>query len=334
MTFHSGVVLSLAFVQIFLAAALLAIPYKTHRDLLFGVPVPPGFRSTETGRRALNLFRLWIVIPSLAGLALMILLPASALTVFALLVTPAAGMVGFVALNRKLKPFAIQPSLVRQTTLGPAESLPWFAWLGLGPLLMLAGVAAYLHAHWDQIPLRFPVHFDINGTPNRWAERSVSGVYGFLILGGEFALLLFGMMLAGWYGSRKSDSMRKPALVVMLAAEWIVPLLFALIPLQSAGGWRIPVPLMILLPLLLLMPALLYAYRESIKPRDPVDPTPNECWKGGMIYCNSNDAALFVQRRDGMGFTINFGNRWSWALFAGLVLVLASGPLVMHVLPK
>ncbi len=334
MTFHSGVVLSLAFVQIFLAAALLAIPYKTHRDLLFGVPVPPGFRSTETGRRALNLFWLWIVIPSLAGLALMILLPASALTVVALLVTPVAGMVGFVALNRKLKPFAIQPSLVRQTTLGPAESLPWFAWLGLGPLFMLAGVAAYLHAHWDQIPLRFPVHFDINGTPNRWAERSVSGVYGFLIFGGEFALLLFGMMLAGWYGSRRSNSMRRPALVVMLAVESIIALLFALVPLQTAGGFRLPIPLMIVLPLVLLIPALAYWAHESNKPRDPVDPTPNECWKGGILYYNPNDAALFVQRRDGMGFTINFGNRRCWLLYAGLILVLASGPLVMQSLPK
>ncbi len=334
MTFHSGVVLGLALVQLFVAAAMLAIPYLTNRNLLFGVPVPPEFRSTETGRKALNVFRLSIVIPTLAGLAGMILLPASAFIVLGILVTPVAGAAAFVALNRKLKPFAIQPSLVRQTTLGPPEPLPWFVWLGLGPLLMLAGVAAYLHAHWDQIPLRYPVHFDINGTPNRWAERSVGGVYGFLIFGGELALLLFGMTLAGWYGSRRSDSMRKPALVVMLAAESIVALFPALIPLQTAAGLRIPIPLMIVLPLVLLLPALAYAAHESNKPRDPIDPTPNECWKGGIIYYNPNDAALFVQRRDGMGFTINFGNRRCWLLYAGLVLVLASGPLVMQSLPK
>lgn len=334
MTVHSGIVLSLTFVQIFVAAALLAIPHMTHRDLLFGVPVPPGFRATETGRKALNLFRLWILLPAAAGMALMALLPASPFSALLILLTPAAGMTAYVTLNRRLKPFAIQPSLVRQTTLEPAESLPWFAWLGLGPLLLLAGVAVYLHAHWDQIPLRFPVHFNINGTPDRWAERSTSGVYGLLIFGGEFALLLFGMMLAGWYGSRRSNSMRRPVLVVMLDAEFVIALLFALVPLQTAAGLRIPVPLMIILPLLLLIPALVYAYRESIKPRDPIDPTPNECWKGGIIYNNPEDAALFVQRRDGMGFTINFGNRWSWALLAGLVLVLASGPLVMQSLPK
>ncbi len=320
--------------QIFLAAALLAIPYKTHRNLLFGVPVPPGFRSTETGRRALNLFRGWIVIPTLAGLMAMILFPAPAFIVIALLVTPAAGVAAFVTLNRKLKPFAIQPPPLRETTLDPPERLPGFVWLGFGPLLMLAGVAVYLHAHWDQIPLRFPVHFDINGTPNRWAERSVSGVYGFLIWGGELAILLFGMMLAGWYGSRRSESMRKPALVAMLAVESIIALLFALIPLQTARGFRLPIPLMIVLPLVLLIPALAYWAHESNKPRDPVDPTPNECWKGGIIYYNPNDAALFVQRRDGMGFTINFGNRRCWLLYAGLILVLASGPLVMQSLPK
>jgi uncharacterized membrane protein len=334
MTFRSGIVLSLAVVQLFVAAAMLAIPYITHRDLLFGVPVPHGFRSTEAGRKALNVFRLWIAIPTTAGLVWMLLLPASPLTVVAFLLTPAAGLAAFIGLNRRLKPFAIQPSLVRETTLEPSQPLPWLVWLGILPLLMLAAAAAYLHAHWDQIPLRYPVHFDINGTPNRWADRSVRGVYGFLIFGGEFALFLFGMMLAGWYGSRRSDSMRRPVLVVLLAAEFIVSLLFALVPLQTAAGFRIPIPLIIVLPLALLIPALAYAAHENNKPRDPVDPTPNECWRGGIIYYNPNDAALFVQRRDGMGFTINFGNRRCWLLYAGLVLVLASGPLVMQSLPK
>jgi uncharacterized membrane protein len=91
---------------------------------------------------------------------------------------------------------------------------------------------------------------------------------------------------------------------------------------------------MILLPLAILIPVLAYWAHQSNRPRDPIDPTPNECWRGGLIYHNPNDAALFVQRRDGMGFTINFGNRWSWALCAGLLLVLVSGPLVMQVLPK
>jgi uncharacterized membrane protein len=188
----------------------------------------------------------------------------------------------------------------------------------------------YLNSHWDRIPERFPVHFGIDGAPNRWAARTVRGVYGPLMLGGEIAVWLFGLALAGWYGSRRSDPIRKPALVVMLAAEWIVALLFGVLPLRLATGIAIPIPMLLLGPLALLIPAMAYAIRESNKPRDPIDPTPNECWTGGIIYYNPNDAALFVQRRDGIGFTINMGNRWSWAVYGSLFLVLASMPLVLR----
>jgi uncharacterized membrane protein len=241
--------------------------------------------------------------------------------------------VGFLLQNGKLKPFAVQPSLARQAELGPPEGLPWFTWLGILPLLFLAGAALYVRAHWDQIPMRYPVHFDITGTPDRWANKTVAGVYGFLIFGADFAVFFFAMMVTAWYGTRRSDSMRKPMMLVLLAGEAVVSLIVGLIPLQTAAGFHIPI-LAMLSPALLIFAALGYAVHESNKPRDPVDPTPNECWKGGMIYYNPNDAALFVQRRDSLGFTINFGNRWSWAIYGSLFFVLVSGPLVMLLLPK
>jgi hypothetical protein len=37
----------LLFAQLFVALMMFAIPNITRRDLLFGVPVPDGFRSTE-----------------------------------------------------------------------------------------------------------------------------------------------------------------------------------------------------------------------------------------------------------------------------------------------
>ena len=64
------------------------------------------------------------------------------------------------------------------------------------------------------------------------------------------------------------------------------------------------------------------------EPGEGPDPTPLACWKGGVIYYNPNDAALFVERREGLGYTFNFANRWSWVLLAGLVLVMASAVFV------
>lgn len=246
-----------------------------------------------------------------------------------MLLTAFLGVAAFVATNRRLKPFAVQPPMVRRAELASPESLPWFTWLGFLPLLLLAGAAAYLAAHWDQIPLRYPVHYDLHGNPNRWSNRTIRGVYGPLILGGEFAIVLFGMALAGWYGSRRSDPMRKPMIIVMLAVEATIALAFSITPLKLAAGIPIPLWLLAAGPFLILIPAMWYAYRKSIEPRDPIDPTPNECWKGGMFYYNPHDAALFVPRRDGMGFTVNLANRWSWLIYGAWLAAIASIPFVI-----
>jgi uncharacterized membrane protein len=310
--------------QLVTTLVMLALPHVSRPDLLFGVPVPEGFRSTGAGRSAIRSYRLMIGIPAALSLLAALFLPNPAFAGAAVPALMVLGFAAFVAQNRKLKPFAIQPPQVRQTTLGPPEPLPGFTCLGILPLLLLAGAAMYLHSHWDQIPARYPVHFSYDGTPNRWVNRTVRGVYGPLLLGEELAVFLFGMALAGWYGSRRSESMRKPMLVVMIAVEWMIALLFGAIPLWFAGGIAIPIPALVLGPLVLLIPAMAYAIRESNKPRDSLDPTPNECWKGGIIYYNPNDAALFVQRRDGIGFTVNMANRWSWAIYGSLLLVVAS----------
>jgi Family of unknown function (DUF5808) len=89
------------------------------------------------------------------------------------------------------------------------------------------------------------------------------------------------------------------------------------------GGIAIYPSAMEFAPILLLISALALMGAWK-KPRPPLDPTPDECWKGGMIYYNPDDAALFVQRRDGMGLTFNMANRWSWLIQGSLIMILAS----------
>lgn len=55
---------------------------------------------------------------------------------------------------------------------------------------------------------------------------------------------------------------------------------------------------------------------------------PDEEWKGGVFYSNPRDRALLVPKRFGIGYTLNFGNPWAWALLA-LILMMAAAPLVL-----
>jgi uncharacterized membrane protein len=66
--------------------------------------------------------------------------------------------------------------------------------------------------------------------------------------------------------------------------------------------------------------ALVVGYRRNADPSAPVEPTPEECWTLGAFYRNSNDPAIFVQKRVGFGYTINFGNVWSYVVLGGFAL--------------
>jgi len=42
-----------------------------------------------------------------------------------------------------------------------------------------------------------------------------------------------------------------------------------------------------------------------------------------VFYVNKNDPSIMVEKRFGVGYTINFGNRWAVLLMVGfLVLIL------------
>jgi uncharacterized membrane protein len=68
----------------------------------------------------------------------------------------------------------------------------------------------------------------------------------------------------------------------------------------------------------------LYLIKKNRDSRSPLDSTPNECWKGGILYYNPNDPAMFVGRRNGAGFTLNMANPWGWAVVASPLLLFAS----------
>jgi uncharacterized membrane protein len=238
-----------------------------------------------------------------------------------------AGGIGFAWQNRRLAAAAVQFTGPREVDLTEApDKLPRFAWFATGPFLILAASAMWLFLHWDSIPERFPVHWGAGGQPNRWADRTTKGVYGVLLFGGELCVWLTIMALAGWFGARRSRT-RRTMFGCMIAAEYLLGLLFALISLQAPLG--IPVWVIVLAPMVILIPLVAAMVRKMAEPGEPVDPTPNECWKAGILYYNPDDAALFVEKRDGYGYTFNFANRWSWALLLGMALVVASAPLLI-----
>ena len=322
--------LALCAVCVFLGAVVFAVPNMTRRELLFAVPIPPGFRYSAAGRRALWTFRALLLAAVVVGIGVLLLSPDSVLNISAAIVPiaiPLAGGIGFWWQHRRLAGAAVQFATPRETELTSVpEKLPRFTWLLAGPFAILAMAAEVLYYHWTSIPARFAMHFDALGQPNLWADRTTRGVYGPLLFGTELCTWFLVMALAGWYGSRRSHS-RTIMLGGMIAIEYFVGLLFALIALQPL--LHMPAWVILLLPMTILIPLIIVMANKMSEPEDPMDSTPNECWKAGIFYYNPNDAALFVEKRDGIGFAFNFANRLSWLLLFGMALVLASAPFVV-----
>jgi uncharacterized membrane protein len=317
--------------HLLVSVLILSIPNMTRSEILFGVVVPIDFRSSPEGRRAIRIFRSVVAVPAVGGLIAIAFWGARFVPWQPALViaTAFAGTVSFVAMNRKIKPFAVQPQGVRVFELSAEpERLPWFTWLGLVPLLLLVAAGLYLNAHWDSIPARYPIHFDLNGNPNRWADRSFRGLYGPLLFGAESVVWLFAFALAIWYGSRQSEPLRRPMMGFVVAVEWALALEMTGVALSPVIHF--PGAVMAIAGLPLILCAAVYLIKKSNDPRASVDPTPNECWKGGMIYYNPNDAALFVARRDGIGFTSNMGNPWNWVMLGSIPALIAIGFIVMR----
>ncbi len=292
-------------VQLVPAATLLAVPEITNRAVLFGVPVPPGFRTTERGRNAVRTYRLTVAGTAAVGLFASAAFPTVWFTTLSMAATVLAGAAAFAAQYRQLRSASIEMPVVRESVLAAPEPLPWFAWLGILPLLFLAGVSLFLLLHWDQIPARFPVQVDFQGIPHRWAERTITGVYGGVFAAAAYASFMFIFALASWYGSRQSEVMRKPVMATMLAAEATAAILFGIPALRFRGGVEISSLWMLLGPVLLIL-ATVYSIRVVNRPHK-LAPLPNECWRGGMWYYNPRRRGIVRRSPSGCGICSQSG---------------------------
>lgn len=338
------------------------LPRLTRPDLYFAITVPPGFRDGTEGLEILRRFRREIWIHSLIALLLILLSvrarPIMLLAVVGLFWQIIGCFVAYLRGRRRVMPHAVAPATLRDAELAPRETRLPGGWpFQLGPFAILAGVALWLQFHWQQIPERFPVHWGIDGKPNGWATRSFSGVYGPLMVAASVcagvALMAYGILhlarriqVRGGPGESE-QRFRHIMLSLLLAVEYLLAALFAWVGLLALrGGTQGPHPLAVILPALafavLVTVVLIWTGQggsrlpeySSLAPPSPAAPvgdrTLDRYWIAGIFYVNRNDPAIIVEKRFGVGYTLNFGQPVSW-LVIGLIVVV---PLALILLVR
>lgn len=345
-----------AFYLLVFAAFALLLPAITRRDLLFGVTVPPDTRATPAGRAILRGYRLGVLGLTLllaAALALLWLLaPASwwetpwmAVLPVVLALFPDIPYLLAYRAARQLAARSPQPTAATAAAqAAPAAELvprrygdyvPWI-WETL-PLAMIALTAAYLAITYAAAPAIIPTHFDIAGTPNAFARKTI-GSYFLLVWTQLFIEILITALAVLVVGAkavpgRADQRFRRRMLrflyfikVLSLAFVGILAVVIAQASLSARPQVGLPLVMSGIFVMLTLGAAFALAITTGqggarLAPADEAatDRLADRYWKLGAIYVNRDDPSLFVERRFGFGWTLNFGNPRALAVLVGIV---------------
>lgn len=324
-----------------LGAVLYVLPLLTRPGIFFSATVDGGFPQSSDGRRLLRRYRMQLVVWGVAAIVATTLLApqhpllGGLLPMFVLLIAVSiAYWRNFHEIHTR---YGLHRPEVRQASLSPeADRERLRLGLLLPPLLALGVTALYLHLHWSELPLRFPVHWGANGQPNRWAMRDWQGVFGPLLMGAALNVFLLGL---AWVIARLSRNtvMRYvtvrslEVLTYPLTLTFVVVSLLPLMPAPNPGS----IVLFTMLPMVLTIAGVVYwSYRKLSAPSLEADASPEpQCdtyWKAGLFYYNPSDPAIFVAKRVGVGYTINFANKVSWLVLAGILLIALLPALVLR----
>ncbi len=320
------------------------------RDVFFGVTVAPGTDQTLEGRAIMTFWRFTIGISSTILIALnifaIVLLPpeiAVIISVVSIFVFLGAVIFGIIISHQRAQALAIPGSgMVRSALVQqePHKNIP--LWWEIVPILIIAATAAILAGTYASAPAMIAIHFNINNQPDSYAAKSI-GSYFLIVWMQLFLWVLLTTLRIVFLNvrvARVEGSNEFPATMAKFIYSIEVLVLIGLgllqIILYTTGAKSgIPAKIMILLlpGIFVLVAIFMRRYATILNERsNSDDATDDRYWIGGIVYHNPADPALFVERRFGVGYTLNVGNPWSWLIIIGILALLIGLPAMTRLL--
>ena len=229
------------------------------------------------------------------------------------------------------------------------EMLPWYIYLV--PIIITIGLIAYTAMQYANLPNLIPTHWGINGQPDAFSEKSpFSAIASPLIL-----LVMQGMMLGineltkisgikinatNKKRSRAQQlSFRKYTSWFLFMTVLLTTLLLSFLQLQtihndigtSALSFALPIGFLVLTFVMTGFYAFKVGQSGSRLDIDIIDEEvegitsydDDQYWKVGVFYFNKNDPSIFVEKRFGVGWTLNFGHPIGYlVLFLPIIIIL------------
>ncbi|MGH9642655.1 MAG: DUF5808 domain-containing protein [Terriglobales bacterium] len=304
--------------------------------------VDPSFRNTDEARRVLRHYLVALSGSALVAGTIELVLHRP---LIALIVCVIGICCALVASHRSVLPHAAACTTTIEVDLSaPRERIPGGLITGLLPFIVLLGVGLWAVPRLDQLPSRLPVHWGFSG-PNRWVVTSSRAIIVLLAQHAVICLVLIAAALGVLHLSRRISAsgpaaaserqFRRRTVLLLLAVEYfaILPPIFSLMqaPALAMQVWSVALIVTIVAFVISLMRAGQGGARLAATGRSPIaDRTSDARWIGGLLYFNRTDPALFVEKRMGIGWTVNFGNPWSWVSVIAVAVIVVVAPLTVR----
>jgi uncharacterized membrane protein len=328
------------------AVSLHLAPQLTRRDIFFGVTVPAGFRDGHLARTVSRRYAAEIWLLATIAAVIVVTSPMPFVSGSMLFGQTLGASIAFARAWSTVRPHAAMPTTIREAVIGPREGLPGGLLWQCGPFLILCAAAVYVAVNWENVPDRFPTHWNLAGKPDGWTAKSVAGVFrgfalGFVVcamsLFTSYAVLRWTRLprVTGPDGEQYRR-VRRLNLLAMLAFAYMVATLLSwntVVAMFAENPRELRLPLAFRIAPFVVLIAGSIAVQVMRRPSAPGGPpigdtTPDSRWVLGRLYVNRRDPALFVERRTGLGYTLNLGNPWSWLVVAVSAVALMTA-LVM-----
>ena len=219
------------------------------------------------------------------------------------------------------------------------------------PMIITVGMIAYTASQYANLPDLIPTHWGIDGQPDAFSNKTPFSAVALLLI----LLVMQGMMLGINELIKRSGikinatkkmksraqqlSFRKYTSWFLFMTTLLMTVLFSFLQLITIHDNLGNPALLLALPLgflvLILVMTGVYAFKVGQSgSRLDVDIVDEEVegitdydddryWKGGLFYFNKNDPSIFVEKRFGVGWTLNFGHPIGYLfLFGPIILIL------------
>jgi uncharacterized membrane protein len=342
------------------------MPSLTQTTLPFGARIPPGRADAPVIAVQRKRYRWQVGVIGPVVIAAGLAVPAAThvtlagvttlLTVVVCLTAYARARKEIIAVKERERWYeGLRQGVVADTSLRTApERYPW-PW-AVPSVLIVLGTAALGIARYPSMPHRLALHVNGSGHTDAFATRSVGTA--FLPVFAQFAATALIVVLT-WFSfrsrpdldpARPGDSARRHrrfsvqvvtgALVLaafvdlsVLAAAWQM--------WHRAGHFS---ALLVNLPIVIgLVAVVVISIRtgqagsrlpatgqDTAEDTGMVHTDDDRYWHAGMLYANRTDPSVFVQKRFGIGWTMNFGNPRAVLLLAALLAVAVLAPVLVR----